>query len=81
MKAIITKASDSSFLKPFNSNRMESITKLIAEYGGIIIEKNDFWKGESINEIKRCFYINDDKLAKHISKSDYYITIYDDYVE
>ena len=81
MKAFITKASDSSFLKPFNSNRMESITKLIAEYGGIIIEKNDFWKGEPIYEIKRCFYINDDKLAKHISQSDYTITIYDDYVE
>ena len=81
MKAIIIKASDGSFLKPFNSNRMESITKLITEYGGIIIEENDFWKGESIYEIKRCFHIDDDKLAKYISKSDYYITIYDDYVE
>lgn len=81
MKAIITKASDSSFLKPFNSNEIELITKLIATYGSIIIEKNDFWKDESIDVIKRCFNINNDKLAKYISESDYYITIYDDYIE
>lgn len=81
MKAIITKASDSKFLKPFVSHNIEAIERLIKKYDQIIIEDNYFWKDESIDEIKRCFNINDNKLAKHISESDYHIIIYDDYVE
>lgn len=81
MKAIMTKVSDSRFLKPFTSHNIEAIERLIKEYDRIIIEDNSFWKDESIDEIKRCFDINDNKLAKHISESDYYITIYDDYIE
>ena len=81
MKAIITKASNGRFLKPFNSCNIKEIERLIKEYDSIIIEDNSTWKDESIDVIKRCFDINDNKLAKHISESDYYITIYDDYVE
>ena len=81
MKAIITKVSDSKFLKPFISNNIKEIERLIKEYDSIIIEDNSTWKDESISEIKRCFGINDNKLAKHISESDYHIIIYDDYIE
>lgn len=81
MKAVIRKVSDDNFLKPFNSNNIETIERLIKEYGRIIIEDNDFWKDESIDTIKRCFNINNNKLAKYISESDYEITIYDDYIE
>lgn len=81
MKAVIRKVSDDNFLKPFNSNNIETIERLIKEYGRIIIEDNDVWKDESIDTIKRCFNINNNKLAKYISESDYEIIIYDDYIE
>ena len=81
MKAFITKVSDDKFLKPFNFHNIKAIERLIKEYDRIIIEDNDFWKDESIDTIKWCFNINNNKLAKHISESDYQITIYDDYIE
>lgn len=81
MKAIITKASGRRFVQPFNSNSIDSIMKLVNEFDSIIIERNDFWKGESVDTIKACFHIDNTKLAKFISESDYYITIYDDYIE
>ncbi len=81
MKAFITKASNDNFCKPFSCNCIEGINNLIKQYGRIIIKENTFWKGDSIKQIKYCFDLTSDKLAKWISESDYQITIYDDYVE
>lgn len=78
MIAVITKASDNKYVKFFNGN-INALKELIKEEGAIIIEDND-WAGISTETIKEYWKV-DGASAKQISKAEYHITIYDDYVE
>ena len=79
MRAIITKASDDYYFKPYKFTDIAQLKTLIQNETKIIIGFNS-WEDESIENIMKYCEV-DEKLAKKISKSTYEIKIYDDYVE